>query len=81
MARELSVEALVTGRVTQRGDALSVSAELVDAREDKQLWGEQYSRKLADFCPAADRWLSWKPAALDWKRRADQSSDWLRREP
>src|SRR5438128_7644890 len=28
---------------------LSVSAELVDAREDKQLWGEQYSRKLADI--------------------------------
>jgi tetratricopeptide (TPR) repeat protein len=32
----------------QRGDDLSVSAELVDARQDKQLWGEQYSRKVAD---------------------------------
>ena len=48
VAQELGVQALVTGRVIQRGDALSVSAELVDAREDKQLWGEQYSRKLAD---------------------------------
>jgi TolB-like protein/Tfp pilus assembly protein PilF len=48
VGHELGVEALVTGRVIQRGDALSVSAELVDAREDKQLWGEQYSRKLAD---------------------------------
>src|SRR5207245_2431880 len=48
VAKELGVEALVTGRVLQRGDDLSVSAELVDAREDKQLWGEQYSRKLAD---------------------------------
>jgi serine/threonine protein kinase len=48
VAKELGVEALVTGRVVQRGDDLSVSAELVDAREDKQLWGEQYSRKLAD---------------------------------
>ena len=37
------------GRVIQRGNDLSVSAELVDAREDKQLWGEQYSRKLADI--------------------------------
>ena len=43
------MEALVTGRVIQRGDELSVSAELVDAREDKQLWGEQYSRKSADI--------------------------------
>jgi serine/threonine protein kinase/tetratricopeptide (TPR) repeat protein len=49
VGRELGVEALVTGRVLQRGDDLSVSVELVDAREDKQLWGEQYSRKLADI--------------------------------
>jgi len=49
VAKELGVEALVTGRVVQRGDDLSVSAELVDAREDKQLWGEQYKRKLADI--------------------------------
>jgi serine/threonine protein kinase/tetratricopeptide (TPR) repeat protein len=48
VGRELGVEALVTGRVVQRGDDLSVTAELVDAREDKQLWGEQYSRKVAD---------------------------------
>jgi TolB-like protein len=49
VAKELGVEALVMGRVIQRGDDLSVSAELVDAREDKQLWGEHYSRKLADI--------------------------------
>ena len=49
VARELGVEALVMGRVIQRGDDLSVSAELVDAREDKQLWGEQYKRKLAEI--------------------------------
>jgi serine/threonine protein kinase/tetratricopeptide (TPR) repeat protein len=48
VAKELGVDALVTGRVVQRGDDLSVSAELVDAREDKQLWGEQYSRKMAE---------------------------------
>jgi eukaryotic-like serine/threonine-protein kinase len=41
VARELGVDALVIGRVIQRGNDLSVSAELVDAREDKQLWGEQ----------------------------------------
>jgi TolB-like protein/Tfp pilus assembly protein PilF len=48
VAKELGVESLVTGRVVQRGEDISVSAELVDAREDKQLWGEQYSRKVAD---------------------------------
>jgi serine/threonine protein kinase/tetratricopeptide (TPR) repeat protein len=49
VAKELGVEALVMGRLIQRGDEVSVSAELVDAHEDKQLWGEQYSRKLADI--------------------------------
>ena len=48
VAKELGVQALVTGRVIQRGDDVTVSVELVDAREDKQLWGEQYSRKMAD---------------------------------
>jgi len=48
-ARELGVRAVLTGRITQRADNLSISAELVDAREDQQLWGEQYNRKLADL--------------------------------
>jgi serine/threonine protein kinase/tetratricopeptide (TPR) repeat protein len=49
VAKELGVEALVMGRVMQHGDDLSVSTELVDIRDDRQLWGEQYSRKLADI--------------------------------
>jgi TolB-like protein/Tfp pilus assembly protein PilF len=48
VARELGVEALVMGRVGFRGNDLSVSAELVQARDDRQLWGDQYSRKLSD---------------------------------
>ena len=49
VAKELGVEALVTGRVNHHGDDLSVSTELVDIRDDRQLWGEQYNRKLADI--------------------------------
>ena len=48
-ARDLGVRAVLTGRVTQRGDSLTVSAELVDTRDDRQLWGEQYNRKMADL--------------------------------
>src|SRR5713101_4933911 len=48
-ARELGVHAVLTGRVMQRGDSVSVSAELVDTRDDRQLWGEQYNRKLTDI--------------------------------
>ena len=48
VARDLNVKAIVSGRVTQRGDTLMVSAELIDAQDDRQIWGEQYSRKLSD---------------------------------
>lgn len=48
VARELGVEALVTGTITQRGEDLLVSTELLGARDDRHLWGEQFKRKLAD---------------------------------
>jgi eukaryotic-like serine/threonine-protein kinase len=47
--KELGVRAILTGRVIQRGDSLTVSAELIDVRDNKQLWGEHYSRRLADI--------------------------------
>jgi eukaryotic-like serine/threonine-protein kinase len=49
VGRELGVRAILLGRVTQRGDNLSISAELVDARDNSRIWGEEYSRKLADI--------------------------------
>ena len=49
VAKALGVQAIVTGRVVQRGDSLQVSAEMVDARDKTQLWGEQYSRKSTDL--------------------------------
>ena len=48
IGRELGVQAILTGRMTQQGDDLSISAELVDAKQDRQLWGKQYQRRLAD---------------------------------
>jgi serine/threonine protein kinase/tetratricopeptide (TPR) repeat protein len=45
---ELGVRAILTGRILQRGDSLTVNAALIDVRDNKQLWGEQYNRKVAD---------------------------------
>ena len=45
----LKVQAVLTGRVVQRGDGLSISAELIDVRNNRHLWGEQYNRKLTDI--------------------------------
>src|SRR5215813_2283048 len=49
VAKELRVQAVLTGRLTQRGDALSISVELINAQDNSQIWGQQYNRKLADM--------------------------------
>ena len=49
IANALGVQAIVTGRVVQRGDNLSVRVEMIDVRENRQLWSEQYNRKLSDI--------------------------------
>ena len=49
VAKELNVRALLTGHVLAVGDSLSVGAELVDAKDGRHLWGEQYNRKMADI--------------------------------
>jgi eukaryotic-like serine/threonine-protein kinase len=48
VAKELKVQALVTGRIVQHGDQLIISSELIDARTSRNLWGDQYDRKLSD---------------------------------
>ena len=54
VARQLGVRAIFKGRLTQRGDTLAISAELIDARNDDHLWGQQYNRKLADIFALQD---------------------------
>jgi tetratricopeptide (TPR) repeat protein len=39
----------MTGRLTKRGDNLNITVELVDVRNNKSLWGEQYERKMSDL--------------------------------
>lgn len=49
IASELGVDAVMTGRLTKRGDNLNITVELVDARTNKSLWGEQYERRLTEL--------------------------------
>jgi long-subunit acyl-CoA synthetase (AMP-forming) len=48
VAQALGVQAIVTGRVMQRGDQLQIGAELVNVSDKTQLWGEQFNRKVTD---------------------------------
>ncbi len=45
-ARELGVRAFLTGRAVGRSGRVSITTELVDARDGRHLWGEKYDRPL-----------------------------------
>jgi len=49
IGRELSVRAVLTGRIMLRGSSLVIGTELVDVATGSRLWGELYNRKPGDI--------------------------------
>ena len=49
IGRELNVKAVLTGKLTQRGDNIDLSTELVNTSDDSHIWGEQFNRKSSDI--------------------------------
>ena len=48
IAQQLGVSNVVEGSVRRSGNHVRVSVQLIDARTDRHLWGENYDRTLAD---------------------------------
>lgn len=49
--RELRVRVVLTGRVSQRGDTLTINVELIDAERESQLWGQRYTGSSEHILP------------------------------
>jgi len=49
ISRQLGIAHVVEGSVQRSGNRVRVNARLVDARSDRQLWGQTYDRDLADI--------------------------------
>jgi TolB-like protein len=49
IGRELSVQAILNGRVARFGDKLRLSLELIDAHTENVIWSEQYNRTQAEL--------------------------------
>src|SRR5437879_1013978 len=49
VGQELNVQAILNGRVAQRGDDLTLNLELVDVPTENVIWSEQYNRKQTDL--------------------------------
>src|ERR1700686_4536874 len=45
--QQLGVRTVLTGRVRQVGDSLTIGTELIDVSSDRHLWGEHYNRKIS----------------------------------
>ena len=54
IGEELGVDAVLSGRVVQRGDQLDLTLELIDVREYSQIWGESYKRTMNDLITVQD---------------------------
>jgi TolB-like protein/DNA-binding winged helix-turn-helix (wHTH) protein len=48
IAKELNVDALVEGTVERSGSRVRITAQLIDVRNDRNLWAESYERDLQD---------------------------------
>ncbi len=49
---QLDVDAVVTGDVRQIGTDFVINVRLIDARDERQIWGNQYVRSSADIIAA-----------------------------
>lgn len=48
LGRKLNVDAVLLGRVSQRGDELLIGTELVEVHSGWLIWGEQFTRKSSE---------------------------------
>jgi eukaryotic-like serine/threonine-protein kinase len=53
IAKDLKVQAVLTGRVVQPSEGgLLISAELIDGRNNRHVWGERFNTRLEDLSAA-----------------------------
>jgi len=48
-AGELKVQAVALGQLVSHGDSISINLEMVDPRDNHQIWGQRYDRKLSEI--------------------------------
>ncbi|MBX7171820.1 MAG: protein kinase [Pyrinomonadaceae bacterium] len=49
IGKTLNVRTVLTGKVSQQGDLLTIQAELVDLSNNSQLWGERYNVRMSEI--------------------------------
>src|SRR5262249_16946879 len=72
IANELSVGAILTGKVLQRGDSLSIQVDLINATDGSQIWGDSYNGKVSEILDLQQRIARDVSDNLKWKLSGEQ---------
>jgi len=72
VAGELNVKAVLFGRLMRRGDELTINAELVDARNGRQIWGERFRRRVSDLLTVQEEIAQKISDKLKWRLTTEQ---------
>ena len=74
----LKVDAVLTGRITTRGDALNIATDLVDVADGSEIWGAQYTRKISEVSTLQDEITRDVSARLSSKLTGEQQKQLAR---
>ena len=55
IASELGVDAVVEGSIVRSGDRVRITAQLIDARDDRHLWAHSYEEQMTDILTLQDK--------------------------
>ncbi|MGA9883913.1 MAG: protein kinase [Candidatus Acidiferrales bacterium] len=72
VGKALKVDAVLTGNIEQDGNTISIDAELVNATDDSQIWGQQYTEQMANVAMLQQKIASDISDALRMKLSAAQ---------
>jgi TolB-like protein/Flp pilus assembly protein TadD len=74
IAKELNVDAILEGTVTQSGQKVRITAQLIRAQDDQHIWSEKYERELTDILVLQGEVASAVAAQIQRKLAPPQSS-------
>lgn len=75
IGKQLGVTHILEGSVRRAGDRLRISAQLIDARSDSQIWAETYDRTAADLFAIQSELSKSIVAQLETKLSAEQKAE------
>ncbi len=79
MAEDLGVQAFVTGYVRQLGEEIALYVELVDARNNRSLWGDRFTRTRSDLLEIEEQFATEIANVLGLQLTGEQREELTRR--